>query len=220
MSYLDKLYQKGEQKINELRSKASDPIAEFEAELRKLRTELQQTLKASARTKALIIQGESDVEFHENKASELTTKATEIINSTTLEPKASESAALHILALKKNSLKKAAAIKNEIPKLEEESAKIEQVLTELKINIRKFENYLDDYKLKAKIEKISREAKKVQSFVNYESDTVQKLEKLKEQMDIMQVEKDLEDENLSDLLNEDMDIDKDIFDELEELKKK
>ncbi len=219
MSYLDKLYQKGEQKINALKNKLSNPIDEFEHELKMLRAELQTGLKASARIKALLIQSEGDIEYNTQKAETLGQKASDTINAQDLNPKAAEKAALHMLVLKKNALAKAEVIKNSIPQLKEESEKLEEVVSHLKENIRKYENDLDDFKLKAKISTLSKEAKETEIYSSEKSETIDRLEKLKEQIERSQMDENLLDDSYTEIASDEL-ADKSIFEELENLKKK
>jgi phage shock protein A len=220
MSYLKKLYKAGEKKINELFDSSDKPLKAFEAELAKLKSELDNALSVSAGLKATLVRTQKDIDEYMNKAEQYGKKAAEVLEKAKnggISPESADQAALQMLALKKGFIKRAETTKTRIPKIEEDNRRLDDTIEHLKHNIEKYKQELDDYKVRLNVNKIIKDVEQKLS-TDHESGIVARLEHLKEMLEQKEIEEELMKEYVGDYFESEENIEKDLYEELKTMK--
>lgn len=156
MSFFKKLYKKGEEKINELRVKYSDPVKEFGNELENLKSEHKLIKKYIAQLKAMRIRSEKDIETHLSKVNEYDTKAKEImkkIETGEITKNIADNMALNSLNLKKAYLDRIDDLKVKIPQYDEEVQNLLEKSENYKNQIKHYQEEYDFLKTQDEIKK-------------------------------------------------------------------
>jgi phage shock protein A len=222
MSYLKKIYKAGEKKINDLFYSTEHPLKSFENELGKLKSELDNALSVSAGLKATLVRTEKDIQDYLKKAEQYEKQALEVIakaKSGNISPESADQAALQMLALKKNFLRRAEITKTRIPKIIDDNRRLDDTIEHLKQNIDKYKQELDDYKIRLNVNKIIKDVETKLSG-NQDSGIVSRLEHLKEIIEQKEIEEELMKEYVGDYFQTEENIEKDIYEELKNLKEK
>ena len=220
MSYFKKLYKIGEQKVNEFRYKNETPLKAFETEIKKLKTEYSNVVKAVARVKASMIQADKDIIENLEKAVLYEAKAKEILGkgkSGEISPETSDKIALQMLAMKKTYENRAEDAKNKVPEFEENLISLNETMIRLKDNIEKYELDLKKFKDKLNVQKLVDDVDDKLSY-SEDSSIVSRLENLKEEIEQKEYEQKLMKNLTEDLYETETAKDKDLYDELKKLK--
>ncbi len=220
MSYLKKLYKIGEEKINELRNKYQDPLKEFEKEVNNLKKDLNESKKLSAQINALRIRAEKDIESHYSKIKEYDKKANDIVKKGQkgeISQNAADKAALQSITLKKAYESRIETLKENIPQYDEELLKLKDTISDLKEKVYHYENELDILKTRYKLKKQKESENDL--FLD-DSGIISRLEKLKTKIEQHEIESDYYQKHSDELLEKTFDEENDVYNELEEIKKK
>ncbi len=217
MSYLKKLYDIGEEKVNLLRRKQTNPLHDFELALQSLRDDMSQAMKQTAEYQALKIRSESDLSEYKRRSDEFERQAEHILSAslTASQPETVEKAAAHALSLKRMYVEKTAVLNAQMKDVDEKINYLKTSIEQMQIRIEHYEKEYVFLKSKYDQSKINR--------VEYEdvSDTDQKFEYLKNKLETMSEEYSKLDSLADDLYLADKHIhDAEIQNELEALKLK
>ncbi len=216
MSYLKKLYERGEERINSFKQKYGNPLQEFEDALADLHADMNELMKQAAEFNAVRIRAEQDIADYKKRADEFAKKAEDILKAENTNPEASEKAAAHALSMKHVYAEKAKEHEAMIPEIDEKLIFLKEHIEILQERIERYEK---EYQfLKSKYQR--QERKKIHDYF-YKSDIENRFEQMKEKLeknefDENRIEKLADDMYLADkILNENK-----IQDELENLKSK
>jgi phage shock protein A len=156
MSFFKNLYKKGEEKINELKVKYSDPVKEFANELAKLKSEHELIKKFIAQLKAMRIRSEKDIEAHLKKIEEYDLKAKETVVKSKkgeINNAVSENVALNFLNLKKAYSDRIDELKIKIPQYDEEIRNLSEKSIEFDNKIKHYSKEYEFLKTQDEIKK-------------------------------------------------------------------
>lgn len=219
MSYFKKLYEIGEEKVNNLRQKQSNPLKEFEEALSSLKNEMEELMKQTAEMHAVKIRSEQDLSDYKNRITEYQRKAEDIMlkMSEKGNPKSAEKAAAHALYLKKLYTQK-------YQEQEEQLSDIDSKISFLKENIEimreRIDRYEDEYRFLSARYNQEPEIEAEDGYFS-KSEMEKRFEKAKEQIEAQEFEASHIDKITDDLYLADKYLhDADIQDELEAIKNK
>ena len=215
MGIIRKVYDKGEQVVNEIKKKAQNPLREFEKELNNLKAYLKEAENLTAHFNALKIRAEKDIPDYKKRVAKYAKTAKEAISDAKKElisEKAAETIALNALKFKKAYQNRIDSLKNNIPKYDNEIILLKEKISDLRLKI---EHYEEEYKFLKKHTKPSGK-EKISDFFYGDEGVVKRLDKLKNNL-LNQNEKDDFLKSHSDDLYDGLD-DVDVTEEYENLK--
>ncbi len=215
MGIIRKVYDKGEEVVNEIKKKTQNPLREFEKELNNLKAYLKEAENLTAHFNALKIRAEKDIPDYKKRVAKYTKKAKEALADAKKElisEKAAETIALNALKFKKSYKNRIESLKNNIPKYDEEIILLKEKISDLRLKI---EHYEAEYNFLKKHAKPSGK-EKISDFFYGDEGLVKRLDKLKNNL-LKQNEKDDYLKSHSDDLYDGLD-DLDVTEEYENLK--
>jgi len=215
MGIIRKVYDKGEQVVNEIKKKTQNPLREFEKELNNLKAYLKEAENLTAHFNALKIRAEKDIPDYKKRVAKYAKTAKEAISDAKKElisEKAAETIALNALKFKKAYQNRIDSLKNNIPKYDNEIILLKEKISDLRLKI---EHYEEEYKFLKKHTKPSGK-EKISDFFYGDEGVVKRLDKLKNNL-LNQNEKDDFLKSHSDNLYDGLD-DVDVTEEYENLK--
>ncbi|MCD6556953.1 MAG: PspA/IM30 family protein [Bacteroidales bacterium] len=215
MGIIRKVYDKGEQVVNEIKKKTQNPLREFEKELNNLKVYLKEAENLTAHFNALKIRAEKDIPDYKKRVAKYAEKAKEALEDAKKElisEKAAETIALNALKFKKTYENRIDSLKINIPKYDNEIILLKEKISDLRLKI---EHYEEEYKFLKKHTKPSGK-EKISDFFYGDEGVVKRLDKLKNNL-LNQNEKDDFLKSHSDDLYDGLD-DVDVTEEYENLK--
>ena len=215
MGIIRKVYDKGEQVVNEIKKKTQNPLREFEKELNNLKAYLKEAENLTAHFNALKIRAEKDIPDYKKRVEKYAEKAKEALEDAKKElisENAAETIALNALKFKKAYENRIDSLKNNIPKYDNEIILLKEKISDLRLKI---EHYEEEYKFLKKHTKPSGK-EKISDFFYGDEGVVKRLDKLKNNL-LNQNEKDDFLKSHSDDLYDGLD-DVDVTEEYENLK--
>ncbi len=215
MGIIRKVYDKGEQVVNEIKKKTQNPLREFEKELNNLKVYLKEAENLTAHFNALKIRAEKDIPDYKKRVAKYAEKAKEALEDAKKElisENAAETIALNALKFKKTYENRIDSLKINIPKYDNEIILLKEKISDLRLKI---EHYEEEYKFLKKHTKPSGK-EKISDFFYGDEGVVKRLDKLKNNL-LNQNEKDDFLKSHSDDLYDGLD-DADVTEEYENLK--
>ncbi|MCF6365522.1 MAG: PspA/IM30 family protein [Bacteroidales bacterium] len=215
MGIIRKIYDKGEDTVNNIKKKYYNPLKEFEKEINNLKAYLKESKSLAAHINALRIRAETDITNHSEKVLKYKQKAEDTIKkvaSKEIPEDAGEKISVHALGLKKTYEKRIEDLKNKIPTYDEELKLLKEKISDLKLKIEYYENEYSFLK-----NKTGKRKQKSHTFFYSDSSIITRLEKLKDAILKQNQQKDFYSEQ-SDKMYENINNDE-IFDEYNKLKK-
>jgi len=188
MGIIKKVYDKGEQVVNDIKKKTQNPLREFEKELNNLKSYLKEAESLTAHYNALKIRAEKDIPEYKKLIEKYAEKAKDAVAKAKKElisDKAAETIALNALKFKKSYENRIESLKNSIPKYDNEITLLKEKISGLRLKIEHYENEYQFLKKHAK----SSGKEKISDFFYGDEGIVKRLEKLKDNL-LKQNEKD------------------------------
>lgn len=227
MNIFKRIFRIGQAEIHSVVEKMEDPIKMTEQGIREMKADLDESLEAYAKVKALAIRTQNNVENKQKEADEFEKKAIILLQkseSKELETEKAESLAKEALLLKKQLLLEVEELKKQATAHQNSSDELYKNVEVLKFNISKWEAELNTLKARVKVSDATKLVNKQLAKIDSNS-TISMLERMKEK-----VEEDealskaygniaLTNKNVVDEINEAIGAD-DVLSELEQLKSK
>lgn len=227
MNIFKRIFRIGQAEIHSVVEKMEDPIKMTEQGIREMKADLDESLEAYAKVKALAIRTQNNVENKQKEADEFEKKAIILLQkseSKELETEKAESLAKEALLLKKQLLLEVEELKKQAAAHQNSSDELYKNVEVLKFNISKWEAELNTLKARVKVSDATKLVNKQLAKIDSNS-TISMLERMKEK-----VEEDealskaygdiaLTNKNVVDEINEAIGSD-DVLSELEQLKNK
>jgi phage shock protein A len=211
MGIIRKIYDKGEDTINQLKMKYQNPLREFEKEIQNLKACLKESKSLAAHINALKIRAEKDIVSHSELVLKYHKKAEDTILNGQSDVSAAETITLNALKLKKTYQNRIDELQIKIPLYNEELEFLKEKISDLILKIEYYEKEYEFLKKKTTIQSNF----ELKLFYN-DTSVISRLEKLKDS--ILNQKKDFY-EKESDNLYTNVKTD-DIFDEYNTLKEK
>ncbi len=225
MNIFKRIFRIGQAEIHSVVEKMEDPIKMTEQGIREMKSDLDESLEAYAKVKALAIRTRNNVENKDKEAEEFEKKAIILLQkseSKEIETDKAESLAKEALLLKKQLLLEVEELKKQAAAHENSASELYKNVEVLKFNISKWEAELNTLKARVKVSDATKLVNKQLAKIDSNS-TISMLERMKEK-----VEEDealskaygdiaLSNKNVVDEINEAIGSD-DVSQELEELK--
>jgi phage shock protein A len=227
MNIFKRIFRIGQAEIHSVVEKMEDPIKMTEQGIREMKSDLDESLEAYAKVKALAIRTQNNVENKQKEAEEFERKAIILLEKSEtkeLEADKAESLAKEALLLKKQLLLEVDELKKQAAAHHNSADELFKNVEVLKFNISKWEAELNTLKARVKVSDATKLVNKQLAKIDSNS-TISMLERMKEK-----VEEDealskaygdiaLTNKNVVDEINEAIGSD-DVSKELEELKNK
>ena len=227
MNIFKRIFRIGQAEIHSVVEKMEDPIKMTEQGIREMKADLDESLEAYAKVKALAIRTQNNVENKQDEASEFEKKAIILLQKSEakeLETEKAESLAKEALLLKKQLLLEVEELKKQALAHQNSADELYKNIEVLKFNISKWEAELNTLKARVKVSDATKLVNKQMAKIDSNS-TISMLERMKEK-----VEEDealskaygdiaLTNKNVVDEINEAIGAD-DVLSELEQLKNK
>jgi phage shock protein A len=227
MNIFKRIFRIGQAEIHSVVEKMEDPIKMTEQGIREMKSDLDESLEAYAKVKALAIRTQNNVENKQKEAEEFERKAIILLEKSEtkeLEADKAESLAKEALLLKKQLLLEVEELKKQANAHQNSANELFKNVEVLKFNISKWEAELNTLKARVKVSDATKLVNKQLAKIDSNS-TISMLERMKEK-----VEEDealskaygdiaLTNKNVVDEINEAIGSD-DVSKELEELKNK
>ena len=185
MNIFKRIFRIGQAEIHAVVDKMEDPIKMTEQGIREMKEDLEQSLEAYAKVKALAIRTQNNCEKKKEEANEFENKAILLLQKAQkgeLSPEKAESLAKEALLLKKQLLIEATELEKQATIHQNSAEELHKNVDILKFNISKWESELST--LKARV-KVSNAAKMVnRQLANIDSNsTISMLERMKEKVE-------------------------------------
>lgn len=227
MNIFKRIFRIGQAEIHSVVEKMEDPIKMTEQGIREMKSDLDESLEAYAKVKALAIRTQNNVENKQKEAEDFERKAIILLEKSEnkeLEADKAESLAKEALLLKKQLLLEVHELKKQAAAHQNSADELFKNVEVLKFNISKWEAELNTLKARVKVSDATKLVNKQLAKIDSNS-TISMLERMKEK-----VEEDealskaygdiaLTNKNVVDEINEAIGSD-DVSKELEELKNK
>lgn len=219
MGYFEKFYNKGKEKIEELRKKFQGPFHEFEAKVKDLEKDHNEAKKMLAKTNALKISSEKDIERHNAKIKELDNKIKETVKKAEngeMPSEISDKIALQSLTLKKAYEERVKVLNEMIPKYDEESIKLKEFILKLDSKLTYYKEELEFLKTNTKFKEDTKTS--TEDLFYDEQSVINRIEEMRKKMegeiDDEELQKELDKQNLEEELHK-----ANLMDELNKIKK-
>src|SRR5690606_31375238 len=185
MNIFKRIFRIGQAEIHAVVDKMEDPIKMTEQGIREMKEDLEQSLEAYAKVKALAIRTQNNCEKKKEEANEFENKAILLLQKAQkgeLSTEKAESLAKEALLLKKQLLIEATELEKQATIHQSSAEELHKNVDILKFNIAKWESELST--LKARV-KVSNAAKMVnRQLANIDSNsTISMLERMKEKVE-------------------------------------
>ncbi len=227
MNIFKRIFRIGQAEIHSVVEKMEDPIKMTEQGIREMKTDLDESLEAYAKVKALAIRTQNNVESKGSEAKEFENKAVLLLEKAQrneLEVEKAEELAKEALVLKKQLLSEVDELKNQATAHQNSANELQKNVEVLKFNISKWEAELNTLKARVKVSDATKLVNKQMAKIDSNS-TISMLERMKEKVEEDEAlskaygEIALSNKSVVDEINQAIGKD-DVSNELEELKKK
>ncbi|MCT8338950.1 PspA/IM30 family protein [Flavobacteriaceae bacterium TK19130] len=184
MNIFRRLFKIGQAETNAAIDKMEDPIKMTEQGIRDMKLDLEKSLEALAKVKALAIRAKNDQENHQNKAQEYQDKAIIILkkgHNKEMDAAEADRLAKEALMQKEAAEKQAEQAKNESEKFDNNVAQLQKNVQTIKANISNWENELKTLKARVKVSNATKNLNKQMAELD-SAGTVSMLERMKEKV--------------------------------------
>lgn len=185
MNVFKRLLRIGQAEIHAIVDKMEDPIRMTEQGIREMRDDLDNSLEALAKIKALAIRTRNEARQKTKNAEEYKNKTIALLSkaqSGELEMAQAEKLAKEALTIKERLENESEALHIEQVQHEKSVAEMEENIDILKFNIHKWENELKILKARVKVSKATKEVNKQLAQIDSDS-TISMLERMKEKVE-------------------------------------
>ena len=185
MNIFKKIFRIGQAEIHSVVEKMEDPIKMTEQGIREMREDLDQSLEAYAKVKALAIRTKNNADKKGEEAKEFETKAILLLQksqSNELETGKAESLAKEALLLKKQLISESEELIKQAEVHEKSVNELQKNIDVLKFNINKWENELSTLKARVKVSNATKEVNRQMAKIDSNS-TISMLERMKEKVE-------------------------------------
>ncbi|MNK17784.1 hypothetical protein D3C87_359800 [compost metagenome] len=185
MNIFKKIFRIGQAEIHSVVEKMEDPIKMTEQGIREMREDMDQSLEAYAKVKALAIRTKNNADKKGEEAKEFETKAILLLQksqSNELETGKAESLAKEALLLKKQLISESEELIKQAEVHEKSVNELQKNIDVLKFNINKWESELSTLKARVKVSNATKEVNRQMAKIDSNS-TISMLERMKEKVE-------------------------------------
>lgn len=185
MNIFKRIFRIGQAEIHSVVEKMEDPIKMTEQGIREMKEDLDQSLEAYAKVKALAIRTKNNGDKKDEEAKEFEGKAVLLLQkaqSNELEVDKAESLAKEALLLKKQLLSESEELKKQAVVHENSVNELQKNIDVLKFNINKWESELSTLKARVKVSNATKEVNRQMAKIDSNS-TISMLERMKEKVE-------------------------------------
>ena len=179
------MFKMGEAEAHSALDKLENPIKMTEQGIRDLKKDLAESLQNLASAKAILIKMRKDAESKKRVAASYEKKAILLLKKAEagdLDPSEADRLASEALVKKEQAMTQAATFSKDLEAQNQQTAKLESVVGELKASIGKWENELTTLKARAKVASASKKLNKQLAAVD-SSSTIAMLDKMKQKVE-------------------------------------
>ena len=181
MNIFKRIFRIGQAEIHSVVEKMEDPIKMTEQGIREMRDDLNQSLEAYAKVKAMAIRKQKNVDKKKEEAADKKQKAIVLLekagrNEITIEQ--AENLAKEALGLKNQLLEEITELENQVIIHEKSANEVHKNVEVLKFNINKWENELTTLKARVKVADATKQVNKQMAKIDANS-TISMLERMK-----------------------------------------
>ncbi len=225
MSYLKKLYETGEKKVNQLINKTDSSLSGHEKKLDALQKDFELTIKTLAELKALGKNAKKEIKKNKKKAKKIKKATKKILKEAEkgkISKKSAEKIALQSLSMRKTYKERVKILKIKLPDWQDKIMRLQETANIIGERLSILKSELEEYKIRQQADKILNRSgnKTSDNSEQYEEkleEKIIKLEEIKEEI-IIENNTDYQIEN-TDITEVDDFLEKEkIYDELESLK--
>ncbi|WP_312822593.1 PspA/IM30 family protein [Epilithonimonas sp.] len=185
MNIFKRIFRIGQAEIHSVVEKMEDPIKMTEQGIREMREDLDQSLEAYAKVKALAIRTKNNATKKEEESSEFANKAVLLLQklqNNELEADKAESLAKEALMLKKQLIAESVELNKQAVVHENSVLELQKNIDVLKFNINKWESELSTLKARVKVSNATKEVNRQMAKIDSNS-TISMLERMKEKVE-------------------------------------
>ena len=185
MNIFKRIFRIGQAEIHSVVEKMEDPIKMTEQGIREMRDDLNQSLEAYAKVKAMAIRSQNNVEKKKLEAADYERKAIILLekaNRNEISIDQAENLAKEALSLKNQLLEEITELENQVIIHEKSANEIHKNVEILKFNINKWENELATLKARVKVADATKLVNKQMAKIDANS-TISMLERMKEKVE-------------------------------------
>ena len=185
MNIFKRIFRIGQAEIHSVVEKMEDPIKMTEQGIREMRDDLNQSLEAYAKVKAMAIRSQNNVEKKKLEATDYERKAILLLekaNRNEISIDQAENLAKEALSLKNQLLEEITELENQVIIHEKSANEIHKNVEILKFNINKWENELATLKARVKVADATKLVNKQMAKIDANS-TISMLERMKEKVE-------------------------------------
>ncbi|MBO6213449.1 PspA/IM30 family protein [Algoriella sp.] len=185
MNIFKRIFRIGQAEIHSVVEKMEDPIKMTEQGIREMRDDLNQSLEAYAKVKAMAIRSQNNVEKKKLEAADYERKAILLLekaNRNEISIDQAENLAKEALGLKNQLLEEITELENQVIIHEKSANEVHKNVEILKFNINKWENELAILKARVKVADATKLVNKQMAKIDANS-TISMLERMKEKVE-------------------------------------
>lgn len=185
MNIFKRIFRIGQAEIHSVVEKMEDPIKMTEQGIREMREDLDQSLEAYAKVKALAIRTKNNATKKEEESGEFANKAVLLLQklqNNELEADKAESLAKEALMLKKQLIAESVELNKQAVVHENSVLELQKNIDVLKFNINKWESELSTLKARVKVSNATKEVNRQMAKIDSNS-TISMLERMKEKVE-------------------------------------
>lgn len=185
MNIFKRIFRIGQAEIHSVVEKMEDPIKMTEQGIREMRDDLNQSLEAYAKVKAMAIRSQNNVEKKKLEAADYERKAIILLekaNRNEISIDQAENLAKEALGLKNQLLEEITELENQVIIHEKSANEVHKNVEILKFNINKWENELATLKARVKVADATKLVNKQMAKIDANS-TISMLERMKEKVE-------------------------------------
>ena len=185
MGIFSRMFKMGQAEAHSALDKLEDPIKLTEQGIRDLKKDLDDSLKALAEVKAMVIRSKNDMENNKNKATDYENKAMLLLKKAQgggLDPAEADRLASEALLKKEECMQSAARAKEDHDKFSQSVNQLDGNVKKIRSTISHYENELKTLKARVKVSTATKNLNKQLSQID-SSGTVSMLERMKEKVE-------------------------------------
>lgn len=185
MNIFKRIFRIGQAEIHSVVEKMEEPIKMTEQGIREMREDLNQSLEAYAKVKAMAIRTQNNINTKEKEAKEYEYKAILLLekaNKNEITVEQAENLAKEALTLKKQLEEEVEELKNQVSIHEKSADEMHKNIEVLKFNINKWENELATLKARVRVANATKLVNKQMAKIDSNS-TISMLERMKEKVE-------------------------------------
>lgn len=185
MNIFKRIFRIGQAEIHSVVEKMEEPIKMTEQGIREMREDLNQSLEAYAKVKAMAIRTQNNINSKQKEANDYEQKAILLLekanrNEITIDQ--AENLAKEALTLKKQLLEEVEELKHQVVVHEKSAEEMHKNIEVLKFNINKWENELATLKARVRVANATKLVNKQMAKIDSNS-TISMLERMKEKVE-------------------------------------